>query len=300
MAEGSGGVTYAQKWRVGDVTITKVVEVESAGGLTGMIPQATPEALLAIPWLQPHFMTPDGKLIGSVHALIVQTPSKRIIVDTCSGDDKPRPYTPMDMLKSGFMDRMNAAGFPPESIDVVLCTHLHVDHVGWNTTLVDGVWKPTFTNARYLYNRTEYDYWEKGEDSVQMKGWDRIQRLVFADSVKPILDAGLADFVEPTHQICEEVDLVPTHGHSPGHVSVRIRSKGEQAFITGDMAHSPAQLAHPEWATVLDTDPEESTRTRHRIWSTYAGTPTLIIGTHWGGPTAGHINRDGEVYRLDV
>jgi glyoxylase-like metal-dependent hydrolase (beta-lactamase superfamily II) len=181
-----------------------------------------------------------------------------------------------------------------------MCTHLHVDHVGWNTMLVDGQWLPTFPKARYLFNKAEYDYWERAEGVTTVYNWDKTQKAVFADSVKPVFDAGLSEFVEPTHRICEEVDLVPTHGHSPGHVSVRIRSNGEQAFITGDMAHHPCQLAHPDWATVLDTDPVESTRTRERIWSGFAGTPTLVIGTHWGGPTAGRIVRDGEVYRLEV
>jgi glyoxylase-like metal-dependent hydrolase (beta-lactamase superfamily II) len=293
---------YMQTWRIGAVTITKIVEFEAAApDFTRMIPLATREALLRLSWLKPHFLTDDGQVKASVHALVIQTPAHLIIVDACTGNDKERPARPIfHRLQTPFLADMKAAGFSPESFDTVLCTHLHVDHVGWNTMLVDGRWVPTFPSARYLFNKVEYDYWEKGEGVTTAQQWDEIQRATFADSVKPVFDAGLSEFVGFTHRICEEVDLVPTVGHTPGHVSVRISSQGEQALITGDMAHHPCQLAHPEWSTYVDFDAEQGIKTRREVWARYADTPTLIIGTHWAGATAGHIVRDGDAYRLKV
>lgn len=173
------------------------------------------------------------------------------------------------------------------------CTHLHVDHVGWNTMRIEDRWVPTFPNARYLVAEKEFEYWRDQED-------DELNAQVFADSVAPVFDAGLMELVAPEHRICPEVDFVPTHGHTPGHVSVRIRSQGEEALITGDFVHHPCQLAHPEWASSFDFDEAASTATRHRVFSAYADTPTLIIGTHFAGATAGRIVRDGDAYRLEV
>jgi glyoxylase-like metal-dependent hydrolase (beta-lactamase superfamily II) len=175
----------------------------------------------------------------------------------------------------------------------VLCTHLHVDHVGWNTMLVDGRWVPTFPRARYLMGRVEYEHWSRPQGRDDMVA-------VFGDSVRPVFDAGLVDLVETDARISEEIDLVPTIGHTPGHVSVRIRSRGEEALITGDFMHHPCQIAHPEWASTADSDAAMGVATRERMFEQLAGTPVLVIGTHFAGATAGRIVRDGATYRLDV
>lgn len=281
-------------WRVGEVKITRIVELEAVGGSRFILPQATPEEVTQIPWLAPHFADEKGKLKLSVHALVVETPTKRIVVDTCIGNDKARDIPAWNQLQTGFLKDFEAAGFARDSIDTVLCTHLHVDHVGWNTMLVDGVWTPTFPKARYLLARREFEYWRSEADETA--GDPRI----FADSVKPVWDAGLVDLVETDHQVCAEVRLTPTLGHTPGHVSIRISSKGEEAVITGDFVHHPCQMARPEWASSADFDQDASTATRHRVFSELAGTPVLMIGTHFATPTAGHVVRDGEVYRLVV
>jgi glyoxylase-like metal-dependent hydrolase (beta-lactamase superfamily II) len=283
-----------QKWRVGDVTITKIVEMETVGGAAWILPDALPEVVRDIDWLKPDFMTEEGELKFSVHALVIDTPSRRIVVDTCVGNEKERmPYRDWHMLQTTFLTDFGAAGFAPESVDNVLCTHLHVDHVGWNTMLVDGEWLPTFPNARYLIARDEFEYWQQQSDV-------KIQQSVFADSVAPVFEAGLMDLVDTNHRICSEVDLVPTLGHTPGHVSVRIRSKGEQAIITGDFVHHPCQMARLDWGSAADLDGAEADATRRRIFESYADTPTLIIGTHFAGATAGTIARDGDAYRLQV
>lgn len=282
------------KWRVGDVTVTKIVEVEATGGTKFILPQATPEAVAPYPWMQPHFVDENGRLRMSVHALVVQTPERRIVVDTCLGNDKEGRGVPSwNRLQGPFLQNMADAGFARETIDTVMCTHLHVDHVGWNTMLVDGKWVPTFPNARYLMARNEFEYWQGEGDNVE-------QRAVLSDSVQPVFDAGLVDLVEKDHRICEEVSFVPTVGHTPGHVSVRISSKGEEALITGDFIHHPCQMARPDWAATVDYDSTQSTKTRHEMFSKLAGSGVLVIGTHFATPTAGHIVRDGNAFRLDV
>ena len=279
-------------WRIGAVTVTKIVELEATGGTRFILPHATREACLAMPWLKPHFMDDDGRLKMSVHALLIATPSRRIVVDTCLGNDKQGRMVPQwNNLQGSFLRDLAAVGFARESIDTVLCTHLHVDHVGWNTTLAGGRWVPTFPNARYLFVGTEFEYWRDQRDVAE-------QMTVFADSIRPVVDAGLADLVATDHHVCDEVSLTPTLGHTPGHVSVRIASQGEEALITGDFLHHPCQMARPDWASTSDYDHDLSTQTRRDVFASLAGTQTLLIGTHFAGATAGRVVRDGAGYRL--
>ncbi len=288
-----------RQWQIGDVTITQIVEL-TFQGLEDFLPDATPDKVLPIEWLGPEFVTPEGLLKFSIHALVIDTPDKRIIVDTCVGNDKPREFFPdWHMLQTSFLTDLTEAGFPPDSIDTVLCTHLHLDHVGWNTKLVDGKWAVTFPNARHLIEKVEFDYVADESESADVEPWLRdMNRTVMADSIRPIMDAGLVDLVDNDHVICDEVSLIPTPGHTIGHVSVKIESQGKTALITGDFVHHPCQLAHPEWAISTDYDQTQSTATRHTQFADLADTPTLVIGTHWPEPTAGHIIRDGDFYRL--
>lgn len=282
------------KWRIGEVTVTKIVEMEVAGGTRFILPQASREAVLPYQWMRPHFMTEEGRLIMSIHALVIETPQRRIIVDTCLGNDKQGREVPgWNGLQTDFLARLAAAGHPRESIDTVMCTHLHVDHVGWNTMLVDGRWVPTFPQARYLMGRVEFDYWTGQHENVAASP-------LYEDSIAPVFEAGLVDLVDTDSRICDEVRLVPTTGHTPGHVSVRIDSGGESALITGDFIHHPCQLARPDWAATVDYDQAASTATRRRMFEELAGSPVLVIGTHFAGATAGRIVRDGDAWRLQV
>jgi glyoxylase-like metal-dependent hydrolase (beta-lactamase superfamily II) len=280
------------RWSIGDVRVTRVVELEMASKLTWILPDATAEQLRRERWLQPHFADANGLGIMSVHALVVESNGRRIVVDTCIGNDKERSIPGWDRRSGPFLDDLTAAGFPAGSIDTVLCTHLHVDHVGWNTRRSGGRWVPTFENARYLYHRVEWEFWSKHE-SVEFGD-------VMGDSVRPVFDAGLVDLVEADHRIDEHVWLEPTPGHTPGHVSVRIASRGEEAVITGDLMHHPVQCAHPEWGSRADEDPDLARRTRRGFLERFADRPVLVIGTHFAGPTAGRIVRDGDVWRLAV
>lgn len=282
------------KWQIGDVKITRIVELEVTGGTRFILPDATREAAREIDWLAPHFMDAEGRLIMSIHALILDVGGRRIMVDTCLGNDKERAIPGWHMRTGPFLDDIAAAGYPRDSIDTVLCTHLHVDHVGWNTMWVDGKWVPTFPNARYLIGATEMAHWQ-GEGSRNRRGDD-----AFGDSVKPVLDAGLVDLVDSDHRLCDEIWLEPTPGHTPGHVSVRISSQGEDALITGDCMHHPCQMARPDWQSSADTDPAAAQKTRLDLLDRYADGPVLVIGTHFATPTAGRIRRDGDVFRFEV
>jgi glyoxylase-like metal-dependent hydrolase (beta-lactamase superfamily II) len=213
------------------------------------------------------------------------------VVDTCVGNDKPRG-APFGALSTNFLQDMEGIGWTRDSVDAVVCTHLHVDHVGWNTMLVDGKWIPTFPKARYLIGRREFEHWNAEKDAENQQ--------ILSDSVRPILDAGLAELVELDHRISPEIRLVPSTGHTPGHVSVMIESEGESAVITGDMSHHPCQLAHPDWSPMFDSDREASAATRARLFAEWADKPILVIGTHYAAPTAGHIRRDGAAFRLEV
>ena len=282
------------KWRIGEVTVTKIVELEVTGGSRFILPQATYEAVLPIGWLHPDFADERGRLKMSIHALVVETPTCRIIVDTCLGNDKENRRIPTwNNLQTSFLADLAAAGYARETIDTVVCTHLHVDHVGWNTMLVDGRWVPTFPKARYLMGRVEYEHWTSQGEREDMTA-------ILADSVAPVWNAGLVDLVATDHWICEEISLVPTPGHTPGHVSVRITSGGEEALITGDFMHHPCQIARPEWSSTADSDPALARQTREQMLTGLADSPTLVIGTHFAGRTAGHIVRDGEAFRLAV
>ena len=276
-------------WQIGDVRIRRYVELTTASLGPHLLPQATPEALAAHDWLDP-FLDERKRLVLSMHSFVVETPDRTLLVDTCIGNDKVRSYPKWNHMQSDFLERLSADGFPPECFDTVLCTHMHVDHVGWNTRLVNGNFVPTFTSARYLYSSTEWSHWR-----VEPQEYGP----VIEDSVQPVIDAGLADFVDSDHQVCPEVQLESTPGHTPGHVSIHIRSRGEEAIITGDMIHHPCQIAHADWSSTADVDPELSARTRNDFMKRYADKPVLVLGTHFATPTAGRLVRDGASFRLD-
>jgi glyoxylase-like metal-dependent hydrolase (beta-lactamase superfamily II) len=195
-------------------------------------------------------------------------------------------------LQLPFLDRLEKAGSPRLSVDRVVCTHLHVDHVGWNTMLEKGKWVPTFPNAKYLIGGTEWDFFSRQEDDA-LKG-------PVDDSVRPVLSDGLAELVEANHRVTDEVWLEPTPGHTPGHFSVRISSSGENAVITGDMMHHPVQCWYPEWDDNYDTDGPFAKNTRRAFCERYADTGTLVFGTHFAGPSAGRIVKHDDAVRFVV
>jgi glyoxylase-like metal-dependent hydrolase (beta-lactamase superfamily II) len=275
------------KWHIGDVTITQFIEIETYGGKEYILPQATPEALRKLAWLCPHFADEAGRIRMSIHSFLVETPTRRIVVDTGMGNDKDRVRPEWTRRKGPFLEQLAAAGCPADTIDTVLCTHLHVDHVGWNTVLVDGRWIPTFPRARYLMAGVEFDHWKGVRDPALAQ--------IFNDSVRPVADAGLVDLIDAGHAVCDEFSLIATPGHSPAHFSIHVRSRGEEALLMGDVAHHPCQMVHLDWCSTIDFDPAQTVRTRHALLSRFAGTPTLILAGHFAGGT---IVRDGDVFRM--
>lgn len=277
------------KWKVGAVTITKITELESTGGTRFILPQASPDAIRGMEWLIPRYATAAGKLRMSIHSYVVEADGRRILVDTGLGNGKQGRHIPVwNNLDTPYLFKLSEAGFAPDTIDTVICTHLHVDHVGWNTRLAGGEWVPTFPKARYLFGRTEYDHWSK-------LGVGREQRAVFADSVKPVVDAGQSELIAEQYRISESISTFPTPGHSPGHLSMLVRSEGEEAVLLGDVAHHPCQFEHLDWSSSFDSDPEGSAQTRERVFRRFAGTPARIFGGHFD---PGYAVAAGDGFRL--
>jgi glyoxylase-like metal-dependent hydrolase (beta-lactamase superfamily II) len=196
-------------------------------------------------------------------------------------------------MQTSFLDDLAHAGFKPEEIDTVLCTHLHFDHVGWNTRLIDGKWVPTFPNARYLFGRKEYEHWKMLEDT---NGYHDLNHM--ADAVRPVVDAGLVDLIEPDHQICPEITLWPTPGHTPGHVSIEVHSQGKRAIVTGDMMHNPIQFERPADTGRFDMDQIQAAKTRQRFVDDMANSDVFVIGSHFSDPTGGWVVRNEVGCRL--
>ena len=283
---------HTKFWTVGDVRIARIHEFSHQIDCSFLLPNATAEMVTKYQWLRPHFATDDGRIIVSFQAFVVTFGNRRIMVDTSVGNDKIRDFGLFNRTRTAFLEDLTAMGCPPEAIDTVLCTHPDIDHVGWNTRLVGGRWIPTFPNARYLFSRAD---WEYSKTLLEEKPLHS-QHLV--DSVLPILDAGLADFVEPHHRVDDEIWLEPTPGHTPGHLSVHIASRGHHAIISGDVLHHPFQLAEPDLSSPYCVDGQLACKTRRAFLSRYEDGRALLIGTHFPDPTAGWIVRDAHNWRF--
>lgn len=297
--------TSTNSWQIGAVRITRVAEIPDVPFPAAVLfTNNDPQELARQDWLRPHYLDDNNDPILSVHTFVVATPNKLILVDTCTGNDKPRVGPLFDRLQTNFLADLEAAGAPVGAVDTVLCTHLHLDHVGWNTRLVDGAWQPTFPQAEYLFGRREWAHWEAYKDiEIQEDATGEANPIVNAsavihDSVLPVVEAGLHRLVESDEAICEEVRLEATPGHTPGHVSVHIESQGEHAIISGDMLHSPYQMACPQVGVVFDSDGEQAQRTRRDFFGRYADQNILFLGTHFATPVAGHIVSHGDTWRF--
>jgi glyoxylase-like metal-dependent hydrolase (beta-lactamase superfamily II) len=168
---------------------------------------------------------------------------------------------------------------------------VHADHVGWDTHLADGAWIPTFTHARHLYTAAELEFARVTADHPQMAH-------LYRDSIRPILDAGLADEVADDADLGDGLRLEPSPGHTPGHVSLWVESAGERALVTGDFMHHPVQFAEPDWAETGDADVDVARATRHRMVRLAAQSGALVLGTHFASRPAGRVAADGDVWRF--
>ena len=245
--------------------------------------------------LQPGFLTSDNRLRLSIHSWLLRAGDLNILIDTCVGNQKKRPsITQWNQAEFSYLDGLTETGCSVEDIDIVMCTHLHVDHVGWNTTLINEKWVPTFKNAEYLFAKDEWKYTE------QQSSKDPHYNEFFIDSIEPIKEAGLIRFVETNEIIWEEVTLEPTLGHTPGHVSVRIESEGEKAAITGDFLHHPSQMEKLDWESIADWDANLAKETRRKKLKEYSEEDILVFGTHFASPSAGKVIKKGDHFEFDV
>ncbi|MDU6750227.1 MAG: MBL fold metallo-hydrolase, partial [Bradyrhizobium sp.] len=224
---------------------------------------------------------------------VVKTPHHTILIDSCIGNDKPRARPVWNMKTDDtYMRALDAAGMSVDDIDIVMCTHLHTDHVGWNTRRDNDRWVPTFPNARYLFAQREYDYWVAQNAKAEVPP--------FADSVLPVVEAKRADIVMDDFAIGDHVRLVPTPGHTPGHVAIALGKGKDDAVFAGDLIHSPLQLAYPELSPKFDVDPAQAAVTRRTFLERYGDTATVCCTAHFPSPSAGRIKRKGNGFSCEA
>ncbi len=269
-----------------DVTIQSVQELEwNDLALDFLLHQVAAEEFAATSTaLDPRFVNQaTGNLLMSFHSLVLRTPHGNVLIDTCIGNDKERPMIP-DWHQQSFpyLKRLGQLGLVPADIDFVCCTHFHGDHVGWNTCLENGAWVPTFPNARYLFAEPELRYWEQ----VHREDPENFFAQSWNDSISPVIEAQLADIVQPDHEVMPGIRLQPAFGHSPGNVVVAVESGAQRAMLSGDVMHHPVQIERPDWCSVFDQDRPQATVTRKDLLHSIADDHTYLIGAHFAGPTA--------------
>ena len=279
------------KFAAGDLTIHRVIEQETSFlPALEMFPDLTGERLAENrSWLkQAKALDDDDTLILCFQSYIVRTPHHTILIDTCIGNDKPRPTRPKWDMKTDntYIGGLKAAGFSVEDIDFVMCTHLHPDHVGWNTRLQNGRWVPTFPNARYVFGKTEFEHWTAQNAKAAVPQ--------FVDSVLPVVEAKRADIVERDLTLGDHARILPTPGHTPGHVAFAFGKGKDDAVFSGDLIHSPLQALYPDLSLKFDVDPAQAARTRRGFLERYCDTDTLCCTAHFPSPSAGKIRRKGD------
>ena len=284
------------KFTVGDLTIHRIIEQETPFlPALDMLPGLTPELLAEnTPWMrEASAIDAEGVLILCFQSYIVKTPHHTILVDSCIGNDKPRPLRPKWNMKTddNYMRALAAYGFSVGDIDFVMCTHLHVDHVGWNTRLENGRWVPTFPNARYVFGKTEFDYWAEQHAKAEVPP--------FGDSVLPVVEANRAEIVRNDYAIGDHARILPTPGHTPGHLAFAFGRAKDSAVLSGDLMHSPLQARYPELSPKFDVDPEKAAVTRRNFLERYCDTDTLCCTAHFPSPSTGKIRRWGDGFSCE-
>jgi glyoxylase-like metal-dependent hydrolase (beta-lactamase superfamily II) len=281
--------------RLGDVEIHRVVEIpRSTYPTADMLPTSSADAIARhrAGWLGRFYDTDTGDIGSRIQSYVVRTPDETVLVDACVGNDKKRENALWNMRKGTWLDDLRAAGVAPEDVDYVLCTHMHVDHVGWNTRHVDGRWIPTFPRATYVFVGEEWEFWKHESES------GRDHDGCIDDSVIPIVEAGRARLVESTTAIGAYLRFEPTPGHTPGHASVRLTTSAGQALFSGDLMHRVVQVAEPGWSSRFCNDAKLAAKTRQAFVEQHADSGVLICAAHF--PTPGYVvKRDGG-YRFEA
>lgn len=273
-------------WQVGDIRIHRVLETELPAE-TGawLLPDATPQLVTDVDWLTEPWVDPEHRLRLASQSFAFEVDGQRILVDAGIGNGKNRDNPAWHNLHTNFESRLTDAGFAAGDLDLILITHLHTDHVGWCTHHVGGQWEPTFTNARHVVTRTEWDYWAQTE-------LETARQQMFEDSVYPLRDAGAVDLADTSAGpiiVAPGVTLIPTPGHTPGHTSIRIDSRGETAVITGDAVHHPVQITRIDLTSCVDIDPVTAIESRRSLLAHAHEKGNLVLGTHFPQPVAARI-----------
>lgn len=287
-----GGNTL-DNWKIGQIQITRILEMcDPLRTPSEWFPDCTDEALEPhLHWLVPRVISSvNGKIILPIQSYLLRTSRHTILVDGCVGNDKTCEFFPHwhGRKDTSFLNQLANAGVAPEQVDYVLCTHLHIDHCGWNTRLLDGRWVPTFPNARYVTARREFE-------ASKATAGDTASRT-YEENVLPIVEAGRAVFVEMDHALDDEVRLEPTPGHTAGHVAIRIRSQGEEAVFSGDLMHWPMQCVYPDWNFRYDSHPEKARRTRRAFLEACSDNGSTVITSHFPLPSIGRIARRQDAF----
>jgi glyoxylase-like metal-dependent hydrolase (beta-lactamase superfamily II) len=277
--------------KIGDVEVWRILEICAPFmSPEELFTNAGPDVSKIIETRAPGSVcSKSGRLILPVQGFLLKTPSHNILVDSCVGNHKNNPDDPdWHQRQDGrFMAALTAAGVDVGDIDYVLCTHLHTDHIGWNTRLQDGRWVPTFPNARYLMPSAD-------EEVLRMRGSNP-----YGESVLPVVEAGQAELVQAGHMLGDSVELVASPGHTPGHVSVLVKSGNREALITGDALHSSAQCWHPEWHFKYDADPVQAAFSRRQLLEQCSQTGCVVLGSHFVLPSVGHVKSQGSAFRWE-
>jgi glyoxylase-like metal-dependent hydrolase (beta-lactamase superfamily II) len=283
-----------QHIRLGDVTIDSIIERDGPWRTPeAMFPTCDPDVARAhLSQMDPFvFDAASGKMIITYQTFVLRTPAHTILVDTCTGEDKNYP-PPMDFPKQPWLDGFARLGLRFEDIDYVFCTHLHIDHCGWNTRLLNGRWVPTFPKAKYIFHKREYDAWE----AVTARG-ESPPGDVWRMNCLPVVEAGQALLVGDDFALDDLITLTPTPGHAPCHCCININAGGQRAVVTGDLMHHPLQCREPDWSTIFCWDPALAAQSRRSFLTSVADTDTLLLPIHFAGPTAGRVQADGERFR---
>ncbi len=284
------------KLAVGDLIIHRIIEQETTFlPALELLPTLTAELLAENrPWLLgTGALDVKDVLVLCFQSYVVKTPYHTILIDSCIGNDKPRPLRPNWNMKTDntYMRMLATAGFAVEDIDFVMCTHLHPDHVGWNTRLDGDRWIPTFPNARYIFGKDEFDHWTAQNARAAVPS--------FADSVLPVVEARQAETVRNDYEIGDHVRILPTPGHTPGHIAFAFGRGKDAAVFSGDLMHSPLQTRYPELSVKFDVDPAQAALTRRGFLERYCDTDTLCCTAHFPSPSMGKIRRRGEGFSCD-
>lgn len=288
--------------QLGRMRVHKVHEMDSPVPLLSQLPGTTAEDMKRLlTWYdQPDEITDDpetSKMTFSVHSWVIEIDGRTILIDTCCGNHKHRSLPEVHQLETDYLGSLRRAGFAPEDIDMVMCTHLHFDHVGWNTRLENGRWVPTFPNARYVFSRRDFEYFIENPEG------EALHCEAFLDSIAPVMEAGQADIVDETaiahREIGDGIWLEPAFGHSPGCCTINAQAEGPPGIFWGDVIHHPVQLIRHDLKFAFDADGVAAARVRKATMERVADTDTLCFPAHFRRSSAGYVKRDGDAFRYE-